>query len=302
MRFGPERCRPRVESLEDRTLPAVTRIVLDFTPDTKIRKLFFDAVRRDFADTFKLRDPAGHVLPFLDFNGDGKTDDSDALLAANAIVAKVQSYFDPFASEHVTVVARDVLHQTNAGVAELRRGLASRRLQTFVNYVGGFSTDLGVFGESFQAPAGRNNESYSRIFPETIAGMFINQQPPATPTDFVNFVGSTIAHETGHLLGLGHPHPDNTDKTNVMDSSADGKADSFLDRSIPANVFLRASDFATTMQSQNDFADLRASFAGQRSLPAPRLFVLPRPPQPPVVRQPKHPAAAATLYGRPDSP
>src|SRR5436190_4010888 len=108
MRSGPERCRPRVESLEDRTLPAVTRVVIDFTPDTKIRNLFPGSVRRDFATTFDLRDPGGHVLPFLDFNGDGKTDDADARLAAAAIVAKVQSYFAPFADEHVSVVGKDV--------------------------------------------------------------------------------------------------------------------------------------------------------------------------------------------------
>jgi hypothetical protein len=292
MRFGPERCRPRVESLEDRTLPAVTRIVIDFTPDTKIRNLFFGSIRRPFADTFNLRDPSGHVLPFLDFNGDGKTDNTDALLAASAIVAKVQSYFAPFASEHVTVVGKDVLHQTQAGVAELRRGLASKRLQTFVDYVGGFSTQPGVFGESFQAPVGRNNESYARIYSDAIAGMFVDQQPPATPTDFVDFVGSTIAHETGHMLGLGHPHPDNTDKTNVMDSSADGKADSFQNRSYPADLFLRASDVNTTVELQNPVTELQASFAGQPTVPPdPRLFLPPQPPQPPVVRQAKHHAA-----------
>jgi hypothetical protein len=297
MRSGRERCRPRLESLEDRTLPTVTRIVVDFSPDPMLRNEFIGSVRRPFTDTFNLRDPAGHVLPFLDFNGDGKTDATDAKLAASAILAKVASYFTPFADEHVTVVGKDILHQNHAGLNELRRGLASKRLQTFEMYVGGFSTvDSGIFGESFQAPAGRNNESYGRAYSDSIAGMFVGQQPPATPADFVDFVGSTVAHETGHMLGLGHPDPDNTDKTNVMDSSADGKADSFFDHAYPADVFLRANDINTVVQAQNAVQELRASFGGQPSLPPdPRLFQPPRPPQPPVVRQAKHPAAADGL-------
>src|SRR5262245_54037275 len=146
MRGQGKSCRPAVEALEDRVLLTVTRLIIDFTPDTAVANNFSGYHRRNFANAFRFQNAA--ASPFLDFDGNGVIDTRrDPAIAAALITAKVTSYFGPFLSLGVRVRGVDLLGQTQRGAAELRAGQSSARLQVFVMYVGGFVNDPLTFGE-----------------------------------------------------------------------------------------------------------------------------------------------------------
>jgi hypothetical protein len=254
-----QRYRPNLETLEDRLVPTTTRLVVDFTPSTNISNQFPGFHRRNFVDDFR----GGAGLHFLDFNHDGVVNKLDATLAMRTILAKVSKDFAPYASYGATVVGIDLHRQTNRGTAELKRGLARKAPQVFVMYVGGANDDPGIFGESYQAAVGYNNQDYSRVYSDSIVGYFHGQSPNASPDDFASYVASTISHEFGHMLGLGHPIPDYQDVRNIMDSSADGKADSFYTYTYPAELMLTPNSPNTTPGLQNPAQELIASFEGQ---------------------------------------
>jgi hypothetical protein len=254
-----QRFRPTLESLEERLVPTITRLVVDFTPDTNIPNQFPGFHRRNFVDDFR----GGAGLHFLDFNHDGVVNKLDATLAIQTILAKVSKDFAPYAPYGATVVGTDLHRQTNHGTAELKRGLARKGPQVFVMYVGGANDDPGIFGEAYQAAVGFNNQDYSRVYSDAIVGYFRGQYPTASPDDFASYVASTIAHEFGHMLGLGHPIPDYQDVRNILDSSADGKADSFYTYTYPAELMLTPNSPSTTPGLQNPAQELIASFEGQ---------------------------------------
>jgi len=262
MKDQGQRCRPAVEALEERLLLTTTRLIIDFTPDTTVRNKYVGFHRRNFADAFR-----GHTVadaPFLDFDGNGVIDTRrDPAIAAALITGRVMFYFARFLPLGVSVRGVDVLRQTQRGAAELRNGLHSPRLQVFVMYVGGFINDPSTVGESFQAAVGFNNEDYARVYADAIV-LFFQQHlgPGMRPIDFANFVASTVAHEFGHMLGLGHPIPDFHDHTNVMDSSGDGQNDSFPDRFYPADL-VQGNVAGTSPGVQNPTQELFLSFLGQ---------------------------------------
>jgi hypothetical protein len=253
-----QRYRPRLETLEDRTVPTTSLLVVDFTPDTNIPNEYPGFHRRNFADDFRGTDPS-----FLDFNHDGVVNRQDATLAMQAILAKVAKDFAPYAPYGARVLGADLQRQTNRGTAELKRGLARKGPQVFVMYVGGFSNDPGVFGESYQAAVGFNNQDYGRAYSHSIVGYFRSQTPSPSPDDFASYVASTISHEFGHMLGLGHPVPDYQDVHNIMDSSADGKDDRFYTTTYLAQLMLTRTSSGTTPGLQNPAQELIASFLGQ---------------------------------------
>jgi hypothetical protein len=240
-------------------VPTATRLVVDFTPDTNIPSQFPGFHRRDFVDDFH----GGAGLHFLDFNHDGLVNKFDATLAMKTILAKVAKDFEPFAPYGATVLGIDLVRQTNRGTAELKRGLTRKGPQVFVMYVGGANDDPGIFGEAYQAAVGFNNEDYSRVYSHSIVGYFRGQNPGGSPDDFAGYVASTISHEFGHMLGLGHPIPDYEDVHNIMDSSANGKADTFYTSTYPAQLMLTVNSPATTPGLQNPGQELIASFQGQ---------------------------------------
>jgi hypothetical protein len=259
MTVKTQRYRPTLESLEDRLVPTTTRLVVDFTPDTNIPNEYPGFHRRNFVDDFH----GNANLHFLDFNHDGVVNLRDALLAMQLILAKVSADYGPYASYGARVLGIDLQQQTNRGAAELKRGLARKGPQVFVMYVGGSNNDSGVFGESYQAAVGFNNEDYGRAYTHSIVGFFRGQMPSATPDDFASYVASTISHEFGHMLGLGHPIPDYQDVHNIMDSSADGKADLFYTNTYLAQLYLTPTSSNTTPGLQNPAQELIASFEGQ---------------------------------------
>jgi hypothetical protein len=255
----PQRYRPTVETLEDRLVPATTRLVVDFTPDTNIPNQFSGFHRRNFVDDFR----TGANLSFLDFNHDGVVNKLDAPVAVRTILAKVAADYAPYASYGATVVGIDLQRQTNRGKVELKRGLVRKGPQVFVMYVGGFNDDPGIFGESYQAAVGFNNQDYGRAYSHSIVAYFRDRNPAASTDDFASYVATTISHEFGHMLGLGHPFPDYQDVHNIMDSSADGKADSFYASAYYAQLMLSPNSSRTTVGLQNPAQELIASFLGQ---------------------------------------
>src|SRR5262245_37636196 len=98
---------PRLEALEDRTLPA-TYLILDCTPDSHsggLRDTFYQVKTRD-----------GRYAPsFFDFNRDSWVTDTDVNLAANAIAYKTQLYFNNFLGMGVQVRFGDVLGDARLG-------------------------------------------------------------------------------------------------------------------------------------------------------------------------------------------
>jgi hypothetical protein len=256
-------CRPQVEALEARCVPKVTQLIVDFTPDVGV---FFhrNYRRNDFADTFRITDAHGKAPAFLDFNHDGVVDTTtDPALAEKMILADVTNYFRPFLRYHVSIVGISPGATSGQGLADVRAGIASKPLQVFLMYVGGSDGDpatSGTYGISIQANQGRNFEGFGHAFSDTIVYGMMQNNPNATPQAFAAFIASTVAHEIGHMLGLGHPQPDYTHPTNVMDSSATGIGDHFWRRTVLAKVLINDK---FVIQPQNAFAELTASFRGQ---------------------------------------
>jgi hypothetical protein len=293
---------PQVEALEARCLPRVTQLIVDFTPDIGV--FFHSNFRRhDFADTFGITGANGMSPLFLDFNGDGVVDTTtDPALAKQQILADVADYFRPFSRFNVSILGISPGASSGVGLADLNAGLASRSLQVFLLNVGGSDGDpatSGVYGVSIQANKGRNWEGFGHAFTDTIAYGLMQNNPSATPNDFAAFVASTIAHETGHMLGLGHPQPDYTHPNNVMDSSATGVGDRFLRRPVLAKVLINDR---FVKEPQNAFTELKASFKGQPNEDT--LPVMPGQPFLPKRRRPvgghehHHPNAKAALAVR----
>jgi hypothetical protein len=266
------RFRPAVESLEDRRTPTTTRLLLDFTQDAGLPGLSPNFVRGNFADAFRFTDSQGRPLHFLDFNGDGQVDTTDVNLAANAIVADVTNYFAPFLGQHVTVAGIDVTQNTGAGKRAFQAGIRSKTQQVFVIYLGGTEGgDPSVFGRSPQAAAGFNHEGFGRVYPEAFVRTLEAETPNATPGQFAQAVASSVAHEIGHVLGLGHPVDLAQNLDSVMNPARDrGAGDSFVNRPYLAEVFRKPTSTSFIDVMQNPFQELARSFAGQPDESAPR--------------------------------
>lgn len=257
----------QVEPLEDRTAPAVTRLIVDFNLDAGQRPVGFGFNHRTFADAFSNANSLGIAPRFLDFNRDGILDVADVRLAAEAILNRVREYFLPFAHQRVSVEGADLEGNTNAGRRLLRRGVASPNLQVFVIYLGGSLPDLRVFGRAPQAAIGANFEGFGQVYSDAVTEVFLALgRGEGSPQRWAEIVASSVAHEFGHLLGLGHPVDLSQDQDSVMNSNRPriGREDAFINRPYLAFLFAPTGRARVVVAAQNPFLELLRSFRGQR--------------------------------------
>ena len=188
--------RPQVEVLEGRVGPATTKFILDFTPDGGGAR-FSDAF-------FKTKTADGYAPRFLDFNGDGTVNSTDVQLAAPKIANKVHAYFRSYMGNNLEIRYGDVTSNTNVGKQWLNSGRQSSSLLVAVMYLGGRGRQADTLGEAYEARPGYNVEGSGNIYTDTLAKNLLARNRNATPTDFVNYVASTTAHELAHMLGVRH--------------------------------------------------------------------------------------------------
>jgi hypothetical protein len=253
--------RPVVEPLEDRTLPT-NLIFLDFTPD----KVPGEARRPDsFISGFHLRGPHGHTPTFLDFNHDGKVNGADAVLAYQDILVDMAHYYAGF---DAIVTGGDLGRNTQLGWDWHLMGQTVPDLHVYVMYVGGmsFDGDIGTFGESYQAPPGFNLEWYAFDFSSSMIRWYMQNNPTAAPEQFAQDVALTAAHETGHMLGLGHVFANPPGDTNIMNYNADPATANIPDRVYPL-IELRDINLNPVWGPQNPAQEVRDSLAGQPAYP-----------------------------------
>jgi hypothetical protein len=204
--------RPRLEHLEDRTMLA-NYVVLDFTPDVISNEI---TVGR-FANTFD--GSVNATNRFLNYDdSDSVLDNDDARLAANQIASKVKQLLKPFidnSSLDLQVLFTPSVTSTadpGAGETRLAAGRASDEDNVYVIYVGDLppSEELPDLGLSLQAFEGENNETYGYVFGKAVANYLKSGDykwksvSDMTTTDYTTVMAYAVAHELGHLWGLGH--------------------------------------------------------------------------------------------------
>jgi hypothetical protein len=257
------RARPSLEVLEDRLPLARTSLVVDFTPSVSRQDVALGTRAGNFVDLF--RPPAAAGAPrFLDFDRDGLVTDGDAALAAQAVVGGVRQYFAPFLGRNVEVVGVELDQNLGLSRRMLRQARRARGRQVFVIDVGGSEPDANVFGRSPQAARRFNFEGVGRAYADSIAGEFFTSPQESTPERFARFTASVVAHEMGHLLGLGHPLDEIGNRDSLMSPSRRrGVGDSFVNRAYLAEVYPRPEVLRTRLRAQNPFQELLQSFRGQ---------------------------------------
>jgi Ca2+-binding RTX toxin-like protein len=188
-------------------------VVLDFTPDV----ITNEHVVGKFADVFA-PGAVNNSNRFLDYNGDNTIGEADAKLAIGKIASRVNRLLKPFRDDpniSLVVMHTPDLHNSSdpgAGERKLAQGHASSTDNAYVVYVGDTrpTATAPEYGMAQQAFAGENNEFYAYAFAGGIKGLLASgnygwkPQAKLTSVDFTNNVAFAIAHELGHLWGLGH--------------------------------------------------------------------------------------------------
>ncbi|MCY2989541.1 MAG: hypothetical protein NTY19_16945, partial [Planctomycetota bacterium] len=162
------------------------------------------------------------LLRALDYDHDGELSAEDAVLAQKAIRLEVQKRFQSVidvVSPEVRVVVGTVADASTGkpqGWDYIDQAKARDDREVYVSFVGAADPQgTGTsYGTSQQAPVGENNEYYSYAFGMEHAQWLWQRayelkqqnaltQSSITTADFTKRVADTIAHEFGHLLGLG---------------------------------------------------------------------------------------------------
>ncbi len=257
--------RPRTEMLEGRQMLAANNVlVLDFTPDAVP-----DGVRpSSFVSTFNnLRYSNGTAPSFLDFNGNRYIDNNDVALAAQQIANQTAAIFAKSLPSGynvgVNVRYSDTFGDSNWGQRYLEWGRrAGQNNYVSVMYVGGYSFDrrANIIGVGCQAYSGQNLEHYAYAFTSSIGDYLMRNVPNATTADFVYQVAETIAHEAGHLMGLGHQYNHPQGGNSIMNYSSNPRTAYFTNEFYYAETYSR---YGTSWQQQNPYHELWYSLTSQ---------------------------------------
>jgi hypothetical protein len=234
---------------------------VDFTPDLRAHP---GPKLASFASAFDIRNPNGRPPHFLDFDHDGRVNRADMRLMAQEIVRLSAHYYAGF---DLSFESGDVGVDTHLGRSTLQDHAPSDHV--YVMYVGGtsFDGDPNTFGESFQAPVGYNLENfYGFVHFTTIVHWYMTNSPHADPETFAFDVAETVAHETGHLLGLGHVRGNPIGDTNIMNYNSIPETANIPDQLYP-QIDLRDTNFNSFWGPQNPAQEVRASLAGQPGFP-----------------------------------
>jgi hypothetical protein len=194
----PAGVKPALEALEDRTLPAATYLVLDFSNDYN--------VSASLTNSFNAARASNGLYPrFLDMDGSGGVSLRDVQICAQAVTNRVAQLFSRYAPLGVRVVGGDFTGNQRYGYQWLNYGKYYSNVHVSVMYFGGYRSY--AWGIAPLAQAGYNVEGFGRVFSDGHARYFSQRAAfgyRVTSADFVNALAATAAHEMGHMLGLRH--------------------------------------------------------------------------------------------------
>ena len=251
-----------------------TIIYLDFTPDERPGPNdSTDLEAGSFLETF--RDAEDSDDTFLDYDRDHDVDRFDASAAARRIRQRVASLFAPFKKQGLDIRIRSNSGRLEGGEDDGDHLLDNHRGKDdsdfYLVYVGG--SNAGADGLAFQAPVGTNNEHYAYVFTDNLVENFRDDNEFLTffnrgikAADFTNHVAHMIAHEVGHLMGLGDvtvldddiPAPE---IQSVMQAGGDSNAVAFHNAAYTARIVERtqAGTDDGYVAWQNPYTEIRRS-------------------------------------------
>jgi Ca2+-binding RTX toxin-like protein len=187
----------KAEALETREVPAslgvLKQAVLDFDGEVLITQAQFAQGNWDLpsqgVSSFRGLFTAG-APAFLDANGDGTVNGTDADIAVDRIVDKVRQDYDPY---HISVAVGD--QDTHQGM--LTDWDAGDVMVLITGGNGSFAGFTGAFGVA-PLDAGNSRDDMAFVFGGNI------RAASASLDDLVNRTARTISHEMAHTFGLDH--------------------------------------------------------------------------------------------------
>ena len=158
---------------------------------------------------------------------------------------------------------------SDLGQSLLATGRASDTQLTDVLYISGsnfFSTSR-IIGVAFQSPEGSNLEQYGFVYPASFfnSDFRSGQAPDAIRRLFIIEVAAVIAHEYGHLLGLGHVFADPQHDMSLMNHSVPLYRAGFPNVTYVQTQLVSAAG-QSVCGTQNPFMELVSSLNGSQTV------------------------------------
>ncbi len=163
------------------------------------------------------------------------------------------------------------------GQSALAVGRASDSQLVDVIYASGLSfSATPIIGVAFLAPEGNNLENYGFTFTASFSPDFRNGRPSAAVRRlYATRVAVVVAHEYGHLLGLGHVLADPSVDTNLMNNGVPLERRRLPDATYTRTQLLRA-DGESFCGAQNAFEEFANSLDGTQPVAPSNNFVYSR--------------------------